>query len=290
MAERPQPGRSATARYHVPNRRPTRQAGCIFKFILDAGVPGFSVSDRYRSEASPEFCSGEFLRTTKHGSKKIDEKITFDQQHGTATPRDAVGGKTELKISASPAHATRWTFLYYVRRELSQGRIPPTQTVFLGAQYDIRVEFVRHAEHSAWPTNAVEADRVTASAKGPPSDISFEVFFLKDRSAHPRSGARSAGAGHVLDGAGADKFALFAIICANSARFLFSPAARPERYRRLLRGFAGRTRQARGAWKFFFQARPFRSRPLRRRALSDRQQCRSRFLLRDRARASRRGR
>ena len=30
------------------------------------------------------------------------------------------------------------TFLYYVRRELSQGRMPPQQTMFFGASYEIR--------------------------------------------------------------------------------------------------------------------------------------------------------
>src|ERR1700680_837246 len=39
---------------------------------IDAGVPGFSVSDRYRSETAGEFCSSEFARTTAHGKKKAD--------------------------------------------------------------------------------------------------------------------------------------------------------------------------------------------------------------------------
>jgi len=152
------------------------------EFTLDAGIPGFSVSDQYRSEASPEFCSAEFQRTAKHGSKKTDEKTTFDQQHGTASRETSGGGKSELKASTCGKDAL--AFLYYVRRELSQGRIPPQQTVFFGAPYDIRLEFMG-TQRIPLGEAQVEADRVTASVKGPSSEISFEVFFLKDRTRTP---------------------------------------------------------------------------------------------------------
>lgn len=153
-----------------------------FNFDLDAGVPGFAVADRYRSQAVDNFCSTEFLRTTKHGSKKLDEKMTFDPHTGTVS-RGAVGGES-TDVSASPCSKDALTFLYYVRRELSQGRIPPRQSIFLGTQYEISIEFggtqsVRIAD------KPVETERVTVSAKGPASNIGFEVYFLKDRSRTP---------------------------------------------------------------------------------------------------------
>src|ERR1700690_3585196 len=43
-----------------------------FQFDLDAGVPGFAVSDRFRSTASGSFCSAEFQKTTSQGSKRVD--------------------------------------------------------------------------------------------------------------------------------------------------------------------------------------------------------------------------
>src|ERR1700686_880878 len=64
---------------------PEAAGGLHMEFTLDAGIPGFSVSDQYRSEASPDFCSSEFQRTARHGSKKTDEKTTFDQHNGTAS-------------------------------------------------------------------------------------------------------------------------------------------------------------------------------------------------------------
>src|SRR5579863_2965562 len=37
-----------------------------FVFDLDAGAPGFTISDRYRSEASGTFCSAEFEKSISH--------------------------------------------------------------------------------------------------------------------------------------------------------------------------------------------------------------------------------
>lgn len=152
------------------------------EFSLDAAIPGFAVSDRYRSEISPEFCSVEFRKTAAHGKKKTDEKTTFDPQSDTATRQTAGGGKSELKTSSCARDAL--AFLYYVRRELSQGRVTAPQTVLFGAPYEVRMEFagtqtIRIAD------NRVEADRFTASVKGAASEISFEIFFLKDAARTP---------------------------------------------------------------------------------------------------------
>jgi hypothetical protein len=153
------------------------------EFEIDAAVPGFVVSDRYRSDASAEFCSTEFERKATHGRKKTDEKTNFDLQSGTATRQTAgSGGKTELKTPSCAKDAL--AFLYHVRRELSQGRIPPRQTVFFGAAYEIRVEFA--GTQTIRVNDApVEADRVTAAVKGAASDINFEVYFLKDAARTP---------------------------------------------------------------------------------------------------------
>jgi hypothetical protein len=152
------------------------------EFTIDAAIPGFSVSDQYRSEASAEFCSGEFQRTARHGAKKIDDKTTFDQQKGSAVRETPGGGKSEISVPACAKDAL--TFLYYVRHELSQGRIPPQQTILFGSPYNIRIEFMG-TQRIPLGEQQVEADRVTASVKGPSSEITFEVFFLKDRARTP---------------------------------------------------------------------------------------------------------
>ena len=152
------------------------------EFGLDAGVPGFAVSDRYRSDASPEFCSVEFDRKATHGAKKTNETTTFDQQAGTATRETTGGGKSELKTSSCGKDAL--AFLYFVRRELSQGRIPPPQTVYFGAPYEVRLAFAG-TQSIRLGDKQVEADRITASVKGTASDISFDIFFLKDAARTP---------------------------------------------------------------------------------------------------------
>ncbi len=154
----------------------------LLEFDLDAAVPSFAVSDRYRSDASPDFCSVEFQKKVTHGRKKTDEKTTFDSHAATATRETVGGGKSELKASSCSHDAL--AFLYYVRRELSQGRIPPPQTVFFGAAYEIRVEFAGTQKIRIGET-PVDADRLTASVKGGSSDITFEVFFLKDAARTP---------------------------------------------------------------------------------------------------------
>jgi len=152
------------------------------KFDLDAGIPGFSISDRYRSDAAGEFCSSEFDRTIAHGRKKTDEKTTFDSHNKTATRETLGGGRSVLDASSCSRDAL--AFLYYVRHELSEGRMPQPQKVFLGAPYDIRLEF-RGTETIRVTDKPMEADRFAASAKGPASSISFDVFFLKDRARTP---------------------------------------------------------------------------------------------------------
>lgn len=171
------------ANLHATLLKPAQEAERRhLEFDLDAAVPGYAVSDRYRSDASADFCSTEFQRTTTHGKKKTDEKTTFDAQSGTATRQTAGGGKSELKSPTCGKDAL--TYLYFVRRELSQGRIPQPQTIFFGAAYEIRVEFAGTQKIRVGDTQ-VDADRMTASVKGGASDISFEVFFLKDAARTP---------------------------------------------------------------------------------------------------------
>ncbi len=152
------------------------------QFNLDAGIPGYSVSDRYHAAASSDFCSTELQRTSTHGSKKADEKTAFDSHAGTATRETSGGGKTEIQTPSCAKDAL--TFLYFTRHELSQGRIPPPHTVYFGSAYDIRLDFsgTQKIQVAGKP---VDADRFSATARGPASEISFEVFFLHDAARTP---------------------------------------------------------------------------------------------------------
>jgi hypothetical protein len=156
---------------------PEANARMHFQFDLDAGVPGFAVSDRFRSSALGSFCSAEFQKTTSHGSKRVDDKETFDPSSGTVT-RGSGAGEAELPANACSKDAL--AFLYFVRQELSQGRVPPRQTVFFGAPYEIRLESAG-TENVKIGNKPVDTDHLKVSASGPSSTISFDLFFLQDK-------------------------------------------------------------------------------------------------------------
>jgi hypothetical protein len=148
-----------------------------FLLKLDASLPAFPIVDRYRSVAENDFCSVELEKETQHGARKGKEKTTFDSQSGTATRTTVNGGKSEFKIPACARDAV--AFLYHLRRELASGRIPPAQTVYFGAAYNVRFEYggvqnVRVGEER------IEADRVKVTVKGPAASHGFEVFFQRD--------------------------------------------------------------------------------------------------------------
>jgi hypothetical protein len=150
-----------------------------FAFSLDAAVPGFIVSDSYQSTAAGDFCSTEFVKTFSHGKKKGGERETFDASKGVAIRQTLTegGGRSEIPTKGCTRDAL--TFLYYLRHELSQGRLPPPETIFFGAPYQVRLEYggvqtVRVNDHS------YEAERLRATVKGPASEISFEIFFTND--------------------------------------------------------------------------------------------------------------
>ena len=148
-----------------------------FQLNLDAGAPAFTVSDRFNSNASGSFCSSDFDKSISHGSKKTNEKETFDAKTGAVT-RGSGSGQTELDGSSCGKDAL--TFLYFVRQELSQGRLPPQETVYFGAPYEVRLNSAG-TESIKIGGASVDADRITASVPGPSSSISFEMLFLKDR-------------------------------------------------------------------------------------------------------------
>lgn len=147
------------------------------EFELDAGVPGFPVSDQFRADASSGFCSADFRKITSQGSKKVDDEEKFDPNTGTVT-RGTGPGQSE--IDANTCGKDALTFLYFVRQELSQGRTPARQTVFFGAPYEVRLE-AAGTESVKIANKPVEAQHVKASVDGPSSSISFDLYFLEDK-------------------------------------------------------------------------------------------------------------
>ncbi|HOL71391.1 MAG TPA: DUF3108 domain-containing protein [Bryobacteraceae bacterium] len=153
-----------------------------FALSLDAAIPGFVVSDSYQSTAAGDFCSEEFVKTFTHGRRKAGEKETFHSENGTATRQTLGGGKSE--ISAPGCARDALTFLFFLRRELAQGRLPGSQTIYFGAPYQLKLEYggVQQIRVNDRPA---EAEQLRASLKGPASENSFELFFARDDARTP---------------------------------------------------------------------------------------------------------
>ena len=128
------------------------------------------------SESSPAFCSDEFEKQIQHGSRKADEKTTFSSD-GTAKRETKGGGHTDLSTPSCAKDAL--TYLFFVRKELSEGRLPQEQTVYFGAPYKVKLDFSGTQQIPVGDKN-VEADKLLATIHGEGASIQFEIYFLKD--------------------------------------------------------------------------------------------------------------
>jgi len=154
---------------------------------LNAGVPGFSLSDQLHSAVDPRLCSQEFERDLTHAGNRTDEKTNFDQRGGGATRTTlfpAGGGKTDFSIATCARDAL--AFAYYARVELGQGRVPAPLQVYFGSAYSVSLQYAG-AENIASRGKSVVTDRVQASVKGPKADFHFDMYFARDAARTPLS-------------------------------------------------------------------------------------------------------
>lgn len=153
-----------------------------FSFQMDASIPGFAVSESAKSRATPEYCSVELQKQGTRGKRKIDEKTDFDSAKLTATRKTEGGGKSEVSTSACAKDAL--TFVYFLRRELAGGRLPAQQNIYYGGAYSVRVTFAG-TQRILIGGEAVEADKLTATIKGPATEMMADLFFAKDATRTP---------------------------------------------------------------------------------------------------------
>lgn len=153
-----------------------------FSLDIDASVPGFIIRDHYASTAGKDLCGVHFEKKYTHGKHKTEERITFDQDKHTATRETVGGGTADVSIGSCARDAL--TFIQFARMELAQGRIAPQQPVFLGASYDVRLEFTGAMTIKLGDQKA-DTDRVVATIRGPASDLTVEIFFARDAARTP---------------------------------------------------------------------------------------------------------
>jgi hypothetical protein len=148
-----------------------------YGFSMEAAVPGFTLREAAKAKAASDFCSIELEKNATRGKRTVDETTTFDQKNFTAVRKTNKGGKTDLTIPACAKDAL--TFIFFLRRELAAGRLPQVQDVFYGAAYRVRVMYAG-VQTLRIGGEAQEADRVTATIKGPGSETTADFFFARD--------------------------------------------------------------------------------------------------------------
>ncbi len=154
-----------------------------FTLALDAAVSGFSADDKYQSVASASLCSSEFTKQCRRGKRKFTEKTVFDPKTGGAV-RETLGGGGTSRITIPECPRDAVAFLYFLRRELAEGRLPGPQTVYFGAAYEVHVAF-GGVETVRVNDEPAEADRVLVTYKGPASGSTIEMFFARDAARTP---------------------------------------------------------------------------------------------------------
>ncbi len=149
-----------------------------FSLNLEAAIPGFPVQEKMTSKATAGYCSTELEKTSVRGAKTSKETTTFDAAKMTATRTTLKGGGTST-VSIPACAKDALAYIFFLRRELAQGRLPLAQKVFYGAGYDTRVQFMG-AQTVRIGDTQVDTDRLTATIKGPASEATVEIFFARD--------------------------------------------------------------------------------------------------------------
>ena len=155
----------------------TQDGQWSYSFSMEAAVPGYTLREGAKSTATKDFCSLELQKNATRGKRTVDETTKFDQKKLTAVRETNKGGKTDLTIPACAKDAL--TFVFFLRRELTAGRLPQVQNIYYGAAYQVRVMYsgVQTIRIGGQP---VEADRIAAVIKGPASETTADLFFARD--------------------------------------------------------------------------------------------------------------
>jgi len=158
-------------------------SGWAFNFSLDASLPSFPMLDRFNAWAGNDLCSIRYERSSEHGRRKAKELTWFDRGKSIAvrSTKDG-GGISEIPVGLCPHDAL--SFLFFLRRELGQGRIPPNDTVLAGGAY--RVSLVYAGVTSiVRDKQKVVTDQVNCTIKGPASETHVEILFARDAARTP---------------------------------------------------------------------------------------------------------
>ncbi len=161
----------------------SNQAGWVFSADLSANLPVLAIEDKYESKTDFSLCSTSFKKVVSHGKRKQNEEVAFNQAENRALRRNLADGTTQDLI-VPPCARDALTYLYSLRQDLAQGRVPPPDDFNFGPQYQISVSYVE--------TRAIEAggkmqqaDRLLVDVTGGEDPVNIELFLAKDAARTP---------------------------------------------------------------------------------------------------------
>ena len=164
-------------------RAKATQSGWSFEQDISASLPTMEILDEYRAQADTNLCSTELEKKVKHGNTKYEESIGYDQGAHRAKRRTLSGGG-ESEIAIPPCVRDGLTYLYFLRRELASGSIPPPDDVNFGAQYQVVISYAQSLDVES-RGETVRADRILAELDGPASHRSIEMLVAQDAARNP---------------------------------------------------------------------------------------------------------
>jgi hypothetical protein len=157
--------------------------GWNFSLTVDASLPGYAIIDRFSDLSGADLCSLRFERDSHHGRRLANETTYFDRGRSVAVrSTKGGGGLTEIPVGLCPHDVL--SFLYYMRRELGQGKMPPNDEVLAGAAYRVNMIYVGE-QTITHNKQSVRTDQVNCTIKGPASETRLEIFFARDPARTP---------------------------------------------------------------------------------------------------------
>ena len=149
------------------------QGATHIEFVLDASLPGVPATGTFLSKVDVKGCTTEFSKKYEIGFRKSSETTTIEA--GKARRETSKGGKSTIDVGECGRDAL--AFLRFLRAELAAGRKPASEKILFGAEYVLTLAYPKSSDP--------EVDTVKVSVKGPASQNSFEIDFLRDGTRTP---------------------------------------------------------------------------------------------------------
>jgi hypothetical protein len=161
----------------------SNQAGWSFSADFSANLPVLAIEDKYQSKADFSLCSTSFKKIVSHGQKKQNEEVTFQQDENRALRRNLADGTTQDLI-VPPCARDALTYLYSLRHDLAQGRVPPPDDLNFGSQYQLSVSYVETRQIESGG-KLQQADRLLVDVYGAKGTVNIELFLAQDAARTP---------------------------------------------------------------------------------------------------------